>query len=120
MLAEVLSQAPGIGPRSREVRKRKFFQSLREGSQAGHALGHALAGVLDLEQHDGGEERLLVLEVVVDRRLAHPRALGDLAHGNVQVPAIKEHGPGVLEDSFATRATGAGTWAGGWIRCLGC
>jgi len=55
---------------------------------AGHPLEHALAQGAEAVRGDGGDERRLVLEVVVGGHMADPRLAGDGAHGEGREAAL--------------------------------
>src|SRR5215475_7861842 len=54
----------------------------------------------DVAHHHGGEERPLVAEAGIDRRLSRARSRGDLVHAGAFEAALQEDLAGRIEDAF--------------------
>jgi hypothetical protein len=61
------------------------------------------------------EQRLLVVEVVVDETGRDTARLGDLGYGYALVPVLAEEFGGACEDSFASLCRVLGQFANSWI-----
>ena len=84
-------------------------------------MTHALArdgGALTLDDaashllSERGDERVLVLEVVMHQRLAHAGASGDVPHAQLRGATFSDECPGGVEDAACGRRALLRTWRG--------
>jgi len=81
---------------------------------AGDPLEHPLAQGAEALLGDGGDERRLVLEVVIGGHMADPRLAGDGAHGERRQAAVANDLEGRVEQRWAEVAVVVGLAGAAW------